>query len=75
MEASLVLRDCRLVGAAGESAQLVDVAIADKQIVAIGPNLPIAGREELAIEGRLVSATRVGPCLRGLIFGAIARPA
>lgn len=52
MTAQLVLRQCRLVG----QASLVDIAIADQQIVAIAPNLPVVGVTELAVDGRLVSA-------------------
>jgi len=52
MDASLLLRRCRLVG----RAELVDVAIADQKITAIGPNLPMKGRSELAVNGRLVSS-------------------
>ncbi len=52
MEATVLLRRCRLVG----RAELVDVAIADQKITAIGPNLPMKGRSELAVDGRLVSS-------------------
>ncbi|MEM6598633.1 MAG: cytosine deaminase [Cyanobacteria bacterium P01_C01_bin.69] len=52
MKATLLLRRCRL---AGESA-LVDIAITDGEITAIGPNLSITGLTELDLDGRLVSA-------------------
>ncbi len=52
MDATLLLRRCRLVGRAA----LVDVAIADQKIAAIGPNLPVKGQSELAVDGRLVSS-------------------
>ncbi|MEL7331539.1 MAG: cytosine deaminase [Cyanobacteria bacterium J06560_2] len=52
MDASLVLRNCQMVGQAG----LVDIAIEQQTITAIAPNLPIRGHTELAIEGRLVSS-------------------
>ncbi|MEO1623191.1 MAG: cytosine deaminase, partial [Cyanobacteria bacterium J06632_3] len=52
MEATLILRQCQLAN----QQELVDIAIADKKIVAIAPNLPISAATELAIEGHLVSA-------------------
>ncbi len=61
VSATLVLRRCRLSRpstAQQEFAQseLVDIAIADRQIIAIAPNLPMAGLTELNVDGRLVSA-------------------
>ncbi|MEO0770926.1 MAG: cytosine deaminase [Cyanobacteria bacterium J06649_4] len=55
MDAKLILRRCRLVDDT-ELTQLVDIAIADENIVAIGPDLPMTGITELAIDGSLVSA-------------------
>lgn len=59
MEATLVLRDCRLVDKADEGQDgangLVDIAIAHQKIIAIGPNLPVTSQAELAIDGQLVS--------------------
>ncbi|MEO1386970.1 MAG: cytosine deaminase [Cyanobacteria bacterium J06634_6] len=56
MDATLVLRDCRLLGKAGQLASRVDIAIAEQTILAIDSNLPIVGQQELAVDGRLVSA-------------------
>ena len=64
MDATLLLKDCRLVGSdemPGEIADeradpLVDIAIVDNRIEAIAPKLAIAAASELSVGGRLVSA-------------------
>ena len=56
MDAELILRDGRLLSEAGQLDRRVDVAIAAQKIIAIGPNLPMTGQKELAIDGQLMSA-------------------
>jgi cytosine deaminase len=53
----LLLRRCRLE----DEPEPVDVAIAGQRIAAVGPDLPLQGRAELAIDGRLVSPAFVEP--------------
>lgn len=53
MDSTLLLRRCRLESAAPD-APLVDIAIADNQIVAIAPNLPDTAPSEIDIAGQLV---------------------
>ena len=62
MDATLVLRQCRLAQAGmaetantADPGRTVDIAIADDRISAIGPNLPVAAGIELDIGGQLVS--------------------
>ena len=52
MDATLLLRRCRLV----DQAEVVDIAIANNRIEAIAPNLPITAPTEVDIDSRLVSA-------------------
>jgi cytosine deaminase len=53
----LLLRRCRLEDEPG----LVDVAIEDGRIAAVGPDLPLQGGVELAVDGRLASPAFVEP--------------
>lgn len=55
MDATLLLRRCRLFDAQPDSAQLVDIAIAQNQIIAIAPNLAISAPIEIDANEQLVS--------------------
>jgi cytosine deaminase len=51
---SIVLRECRLLGA-GDDRPTVDIAIEDDQIVAVSPRISELGKREIDIQGNLVS--------------------
>ncbi|WP_333223261.1 amidohydrolase family protein [Microcoleus sp. BR0-C5] len=51
---SIVLRECRLLGA-GDDRPTVDIAIEDDQIVAVSPHISELGEREIDIQGKLVS--------------------
>ena len=51
---SIVLRECRLLGA-GDDRPTVDIAIEDDRIVAVSPRISEVGEREIDIQGNLVS--------------------
>ena len=51
---SMVLRECRLLGA-GDDRPTVDIAIEDDRIVAVSPRISELGEREIDIRGNLVS--------------------
>ena len=51
---SIVLRECRLLGAGGDR-PTVDIAIEDDRIVAVSPHISELGEREIDIQGNLVS--------------------
>ena len=55
MDATLLLRQCRLLGTTQNQTDLVDIAIAQDKIIAIAPNLSITAPVEIDAQAQLVS--------------------